>query len=389
MAAINSHFQKLTSHYLFPRIEKEAALLKEKKPDALLINLGIGDVTLPLAPSVVSALTDAAQEMGSSVKGYGPSQGYLFLRDLIKENEYKDLSISSDEIFVSDGAKCDISTIPEIFSPNCKVAIANPAYPVYVDTSVMAGREILYLPCTEETGFLPRPPREHVDLVYLCSPSNPTGAALSRKDLKAWVEYARKEKALLLFDAAYSSFITSDAPQSIYEIEGAEEVAIEFKSFSKNAGFTGLRCSFYVFPKTLHLQKEALYALWKRRNDTKFGGVSYLIQKGAAAVYSPQGKKEIAEQIATYKRRTKLFRDGLKNLGFTVYGGTDAPFVWCKAPNGFSSWQFFDTLLHNAHIICVPGSGFGECGEGFVRFSCFTDEKTLQEALNRIQRHTS
>lgn len=398
MASVNSHFQKLSAHYLFPRIEKQACLLKEKNPEAELINLGIGDVTLPLVPSVVSALCESAQEMGqkNSFKGYGPSQGYLFLRELIAKNDYANL-IDPEEVFISDGAKCDTANIQEIFDSRSRIAIANPAYPVYVDTTVIGGRSsheqadgtyegIIYLPCTEENGFLAHPPKEHADLVYLCSPNNPTGVALTRKVLEEWVDYAKKEKAVLLFDAAYCSYITSDAPRSIYEIPGAKEVAIEFRSLSKNAGFTGLRCSFLVIPKVLQLQGHSLHAIWKRRTDTKFGGVSYIIQKAAAAVYSPQGKKEIQTQIDIYKKRTHLLLQGLKDIGMTVYGGKDAPYLWCKTPRNLSSWEFFDLLLHKAHIIAVPGKGFGPCGEGYVRFSCFGEEKNLQEALSRLRK---
>lgn len=391
MACINTHFHKLANHYLFPRIEKQASLLKEKMPEARLINLGIGDVTFPLAKSVVAALTSAAEEMGKqeTFKGYGPSQGYLFLRELIAENDYCGLNIHPSEIFISDGTKCDTANIQDILDSACRVAIADPSYPVYVDASVMAGRsgeKILYLPCTEKTDFLPHPPQERAGLIYLCSPNNPTGAAMTRELLQKWVEYAKKEEAILLFDAAYSSYITSGAPKSIYEIPGAKDVAIECRSFSKHAGFTGLRCSFLVIPETLKLQGHSLHPLWKRRTDTKFGGVSYPIQKAAAATYSPQGKQEIGAQLEAYKKRSRLFLEGLQKMGYTVFGGKDAPYVWCKTPTGLSSWEFFDLLLHKTHIVSVPGEGFGPCGEGYVRFSCFSEEKNLQEALHRLQK---
>lgn len=399
MAHANAHFQKLTSYYLFPRIEKQASLLKEKTPDASLINLGIGDASLPLAPSIVKAICDAAQEMGDkkTFKGYGPSQGYLFLRELIAAHDFKNLNIHPDEIFVSDGAKCDTANILEAFDQNSIVAIPAPSYPVYVDSTVMAGRTlqgkedgtyegILYLPCTPDTGFLPLHPKTHADIVYLCSPNNPTGVAMTRELLKEWVQYAKKEKAILIFDAAYESYITSGAPHSIYEIEGAKDVAIEVRSYSKTAGFTGVRCSYMVIPKNIVIDNHSLHSIWKRRTDTKFGGVSYIVQKGAAAIYSPSGMREIGEQIQIYKNRAQILREGLVKLGYTVYGGEDAPYIWCQTTKGKSSWEFFDHLLHKAHIITVPGAGFGPCGEGYVRFSCFREEALLEKALNRLKK---
>jgi len=397
MAKINTHFQKLSAHYLFPRIEKQVSLLKEKRPEAELIDFGIGDVSEPLAEGLVKALCASALEMGSknTFKGYGPSQGYPFLREEIARHDYKGLGIHPDEIFISDGSKSDTANIHELFDQSSIVALPDPAYPVYVDATVMAGRSmgatssgtyegIHYLSCTEKNGFMPSPPASHTDLIYLCSPNNPTGVALPKELLQEWVRYAKKEKAVLLFDAAYEAYISSDAPHSIYEIEGAKDVAIEFRSYSKSSGFTGLRCAFTVIPKTLLLDSHSLHALWKRRSDTKFNGVSYIIQKAAAATYSSPCKEEIQAQITSYKKRTSLLMQGLQSLGYTIYGGKDAPYIWCKAPMGLSSWAFFDLLLQEAHIIAIPGSGFGPCGEGYVRFAAFKEEKIIEKSLKRF-----
>lgn len=403
MVKLNHHYQKLSGQYLFPEIDKRVNALKSRSPNALLLNLGIGDVSKPLTPSVVTALIAAAQEMGDKkgFRGYGPSQGYLFLREAIATHDYKDLGIHAEEIFISDGAKSDLGNLQEIFATDNRVALADPTYPVYLDTNVMAGRTrlplktgryggITYLPCTEENHFQPEPPSSACDLIYLCSPNNPTGVALNREVLKQWVAYAKKHKAVILYDGAYEAYITSaDTPRSIYEIEGAKEVAIEIRSFSKSAGFTGLRCSYTVVPHALKVldagSVHSLYHLWKRRCETKFNGVSYPVQKAAAALYAPAGQKERQELIKTYGERARFLKEGLEKLGYTVYGGIDAPYLWCKAPGKMTSWEFFETLLEKAHIVSIPGKGFGLLGERFVRFSAFAEPTALAEGLLRLK----
>lgn len=400
MTKLNHHFQKLSDTYLFPEIEKRVAALKEKNPSAPLLNLGIGDVTHPIFPNVIKALKDASEEMGSidTFRGYGPTEGYAFLREAICQNDYKD--ISPDEIFISDGINTDISNIQEIFSTENRVAVIDPAYPVYVDINVMAGRTrpllktggyggITYLQCDEENGFQPQPPNVHVDLVYLCSPNNPTGVALTRETLEKWVTYAKKHEAIILFDAAYEAFITSDAPRSIYEIEGAKEVAIEFKSFSKSSGFTGLRCSYTVIPHALRVSDagriHSLNELWRRRVETKSNGVSYPIQRAAEALYSPLGRLAIKNVIKTYNERAQSLLKGLDQIGYTVYGGVDSPYVWCKTPPKVGSWEFFDFILENIHVITLPGLGFGNAGNGFIRFSAFAPPEAIQQTLTRFK----
>lgn len=403
MVKLNHHYQKLSGQYLFPEIEKRVSAMKARSPDALLLNLGIGDVTKPLSSTVISALTQAVQEMGDkkTFRGYGPSQGYLFLREAIAAHDYKELGIQADEIFISDGAKSDLGNLQEIFAVDNRVALADPTYPVYLDTNVMAGRTrlplktgryggVTYLPCTEENGFQPEPPSSACDLIYLCSPSNPTGIALSRPLLSRWVDYAKKHKAVILYDGAYEAYITTpNTPRSIYEIEGAKEVAIEIRSFSKSAGFTGLRCSYTVVPHALKVldagSVHSLYHLWKRRCETKFNGVSYPVQKAAAALYSPNGQKETKELLKTYGERARFLKEGLEKLGYTVYGGVDAPYLWCKAPGKMTSWEFFEVLLEKAQIISIPGSGFGQLGERFVRFSAFAEPTSLAEGLLRLK----
>lgn len=400
MAKLNHHFQKLSDTYLFPEIDKRVAALKEKHPLIPLLNLGIGDVTRPLFPNVIEALLKASAEMGemTTFRGYGPSEGYEFLRRAIAENDYQD--IDPDEIFISDGINSDISNIQEIFSVDNRVAIIDPAYPVYVDINVMAGRTrpllktggyggITYLSCTEENGFQPEPPNAHVDLVYLCSPNNPTGVAMNRDLLTRWVQYAKEHEAVILYDAAYEAFITSGAPRSIYEIEGAKECAIEFRSFSKSAGFTGLRCSYTVIPHALKVRDagriQSLHSLWKRRVDTKSNGVSYPIQRAAEALYTPVGKVALKESVASYNQRAKTLLEGLKTIGYTVYGGIDSPYIWCKTPPKINSWEFFDFILQNAQIITLPGLGFGNGGDGFIRFSAFAEPDAIQQTLQRFQ----
>jgi len=402
MAKVNHHYIKLTGNYLFQEIEKKVSEFKKHSPSSELINLGIGDISQPLSPTIVSALESASREMGSAdtFKGYGPSQGYLFLREAIAENDYKGLPISPDEIFISDGAKNDIANLQEIFDIDNKVAMPDPTYPVYIDTNVMAGRTrpllktggyggILYLPCEEKNQFIPQLPNRSCDLIYLCSPNNPTGVAMDKKNLEKWVNYARENKAVILFDGAYEAYIRSpDCPRSIYEIEGATEVAIEIRSFSKTAGFTGLRCSYTVVPKALKLlegrQWISLHDLWKRRHDTKFNGVSYPVQKAAAAIYSPKGKKEVKSLIDSYLKEAKHLLQTLTKGGFKAYGGLDAPYLWVKAPAEATSWQFFDYLLEKNQIISVPGIGFGAAGDGFVRLSAFGHPSALAEAAKRL-----
>ncbi len=404
MANLNPHLEKLSSYYFFKDIDQRTAALMERQPQALLLNLGIGDITKPLAPHLLAALCTASQEMGDkkTFRGYGPSQGYPFLQEAILYGDYHRLGISIDEIFISNGAKCDLANIQEIFAPDCKIGMCDPSYPVFIDTNVMAGRTLAWseekggyegivtVPCLEENNFLPLPPSAPCDLIYLCSPNNPTGVALTRKVLKMWIDYALQHNCILLYDGAYEAYISSeDCPRSIYEMEGAREVAIEIRSFSKSAGFTGLRCSYSIIPKNLRAKLNgkdvSIHSIWRRRQDMKFGGVPYPIQKCAAAMYSPEGQTELKEMIQVYKERARFLYDGLKSIGFTVYGGMDAPYVWCKTPSGRTSWEFFDHLLEKAHIISIPGKGFGKMGEGYVRFSAFADPQILAESLLRIK----
>lgn len=389
MAQGNTHFTHLKREYIFPIIEQKLTDLKNSHPQAQILNLGIGDISLPLAPSIAQAIQEAVEEMTRRLYGYGPSQGYLFLREKILEEHYP--QFSSEEIFISDGINTDILAILDLFHPSCRVAIPTPAYPAYLDTNLLAGRKkkITKMPCTESTGFVPTPPDHPVDIVYLCSPHNPTGVAMNKKELTSFVSYAQKHGAVLLYDNAYEAFITSpDVPRSIYEIPGAEEVAVEFRSFSKSAGFTGLRCSYHVLPKqvtALFGKKQlSLHSLWMKRQSIKFNGVSYPIQKGAAASFSPQGKRETQEQVASYQRQIRFLKEGLQKKGFTCFGGIDAPYIWWKTPNNLSSWEFFDLLLQTCHLISIPGCGFGEHGEGFIRISGFTTEEIAQKVLQQI-----
>lgn len=393
MAKINSCFQDLKREYIFPIIERKTDELKQNHPNASIINLGIGDIALPLASSIAKAICQGVLEMQekTSMKGYGPSDGYQFLKTAIKENEYKHLNIGADEIFISDGANTDTASIQELFCQSSIVAITDPTYPVYFDSNIIAGRlkNILFLPCTKESRFVPLPPKEKCDLVYLCTPNNPTGVALNKEELKAWVDYAKAHDAILLVDNAYAAFITSsDVPSSIYEIPGATDVAIEFKSFSKSAGFTGLRCAYAVVPKGVFAyfedKKISIHSLWKKRQSIKSNGVSYPMQKGAEAVYTKEGQKETKSQVVSYLEQGQILLHGLKTLGHTCYGGTDSPYIWWQIPKGLTSWQFFDILLEKCHIISIPGSGFGKSGEGFLRLSTFTTKDKAEEALKRI-----
>src|SRR6266849_10802599 len=406
LARVNDHYLELKSSYLFSDIAKRVLAFGDANPGARLIRLGIGDVTRPLPPAVIRALHDAADDLGraETFKGYGPETGYPFLAEQIAAHDYgaRGLKVAPDEIFISDGAKSDTANIQEIFAPDCVVALTDPVYPVYVDSNVMAGRagradqagryaRLVYLPCTEENGFSPALPGRPVDLIYLCYPNNPTGAVLTRESLSAWVDYARRHQAVLLYDAAYEAYIRDpEVPHSIFEIEGAREVAIEFRSFSKTAGFTGTRCAFAVVPKELMGRSAtgasvSLHALWFRRQSTKFNGVPYLIQKAAAAVYTPEGGKQVRALIDHYMENARIIREGLTGAGFTVYGGDNAPYIWLSTPPGLSSWDFFDRLLAEAHVVGMPGSGFGPSGEGYFRLTAFGSREETREAVERIR----
>jgi LL-diaminopimelate aminotransferase len=404
MIKINENYLKLKSSYLFAEIGRRVSAFVQQNPDKEIIRLGIGDVTRPLVPACIEAFNKAVDEMGqaSSFKGYGPDQGYSFLREQIAKNDFQSrgANISADEIFISDGAKCDTANFQELFSQDIIVAVPDPVYPVYVDTNVMAGRTgdavdgryggLVYLDGNIDNGFVPSPPDIHVDLIYLCFPNNPTGATATKEQLKAWVDYARKEKALILFDAAYEAFI-SDAsiPRSIYEIEGAREVAVEFRSFSKTAGFTGTRCAFTVVPSECKVydskgEAHSLHAIWSRRHSTKFNGVSYPVQRAAEAAYSHNGKTQIRESIDYYMANAKLIKEKMSSLGYSCTGGVNAPYIWIECKS--DSWKFFDMLLNNAGVVCTPGAGFGRCGEGFIRISAFNSLENVKKALERIEK---
>ena len=396
MAQINDNYLKLKAGYLFPEIGRRVKAFQEKKPKASIIRLGIGDAVLALPKAVIRAFHEAVDEMAEPLTfhGYGPEQGYPFLIEAIIENDFKPrgVSLKPSEVFVSDGSKCDTGNIQEIFAVKNKIAVTDPVYPVYVDTNVMAGRtSIIYLPATAQNNFDPDPPKKKVDLVYLCSPNNPTGAAMGKNSLEKWVDTAKKNGAIILFDAAYEAFITDKAiPHSIYEINGAKEVAIEFRSFSKTAGFTGTRCAYTVVPEALKAKDKKgkmvrINPLWLRRHTTKFNGVSYPVQKAAAACYTPEGKQEIRELVDYYMDNARLIREGLTVLGFQVYGGINAPYLWLKTPGGIDSWSFFDKLLTEANVVGTPGSGFGPAGEGYFRLSAFAFKEKVEEALERIK----
>jgi LL-diaminopimelate aminotransferase len=405
MATINENFLKLQAGYLFPEVGRRMRAFQAKNPGAKIISLGIGDVTQPLAPAIIEAMKKAVDEMGEagSFRGYGPEQGYDFLIDAIIENDYnrRGVDLEGSEVFVSDGAKCDTGNILDIFGLDNIVAITDPSYPVYVDSNVMAGRtgeanengqfeKIVYMPCTAENNFIPVLPDSHVDIIYLCFPNNPTGAVTTKEVLSKWVDFARGSKAVILFDAAYEAFITeTDIPHSIYEIEGAKDVAIEFRSFSKTAGFTGVRCSFTVVPKQLKADTTdgravEVNPLWNRRHCTKFNGASYVSQAGAAAVYTAEGKQQCRRIIDIYMGNAKLIRESLGRLGYEVYGGVNAPYLWMKTPESVSSWDFFDQLLQKAHVVGTPGSGFGPSGEGYFRLTAFATPNNVKEAMERF-----
>ena len=383
---ISENYLKLSESYLFAEIARKVNDYKKKHPEADVISLGIGDVTQPLAPAVVEALHKAVDEMAvaASFRGYGPERGYDFLREAIVENDFRrhGIDVEADEIFVSDGAKSDTGNFQELLSEKCVVAVTDPVYPVYVDSNLMAGRTIVKLPCTPENGFVPELPSDHVDVIYLCYPNNPTGTTLTKAQLKAWVDYATQEEALIFYDAAYEAYIQSeDVPHSIYEIPGASRCAVEFLSYSKTAGFTGIRCGYTVVPKTLRMP---LNALWNRRQCTKFNGASYLSQRAAEAIYTSQGKVQIKETISYYMKNAHVMRASLTDMGFKVYGGIDAPYLWVKTPGNMTSWEFFNWMLQSAHIVCTPGVGFGDQGEGFVRLTAFGTHENTVKALRRI-----
>lgn len=402
MARINRNYEKLPGSYLFSEIARRTAAYQEANPDARLIKMGIGDVTRPLAPAVVAAMHAAVDDLAAAetFHGYGPEQGYAFLRDAIAEHDFaaRNIAIDPDEIFVSDGAKSDCGNIGDIFGTDNVVAVCDPVYPVYVDTNAMAGRagdfreelgkwsKLVYMPCVEENGFTPEIPQEKVDMIYLCFPNNPTGTVATKEQLKAWVDYANENKAVILYDSAYEAFITQDdVPHTIYEIEGARTCAIEFRSFSKTAGFTGNRCAYTVVPMELERDGAKLNALWNRRQCTKFNGVPYVIQRGAAAIYTEEGQRQIKETIAYYQENARVIREGLTAAGLTCFGGVNAPYIWLKTPNGMGSWEFFDKLLKEANVVTTPGAGFGPSGEGYIRLTAFGDADATKEAVARIR----
>jgi LL-diaminopimelate aminotransferase len=406
LALVNEHYLKLKAGYLFPEIGRRVKAFAEANPEARIIRLGIGDVTRPLPPAILKAFHDAVDELGSekSFMGYGPEQGYDFLINTIIEKSYNPIGVrlKSSEVFISDGSKCDTANILDIFALGNIVAIGDPVYPVYNDTNVMIGRTgevdnqgyyrgLVYMPCTEENGFTPDLPRHKVDIIYLCFPNNPTGAVATREQLKIWVDYALRTDAIIFFDAAYEAFITDPAiPHSIYEIEGAKRCAIEFRSFSKTAGFTGVRCALTVVPEelvatTIGGEAVNLNRLWNRRQSTKFNGVSYPVQRAAAAVYSEEGWKQTREIIDYYMENARIIREGLSAGGLTVYGGVNAPYIWLKTPGAIPSWDFFDKLLRECHVVGTPGSGFGPSGEGYFRLSAFGNRENVIEAVERIK----
>ncbi len=403
MTTINRNYLKLPGSYLFSEIARRVSVYADANPDKKLIRLGIGDVTRPLVPAVTAAMHAAVDEMATAegFHGYGPEQGYDFLREAIAAHDYhaRGVEIDPSEIFVSDGAKSDCGNIGDIFGTDNVVAVCDPVYPVYVDTNAMAGRagdfseatgmwnRLVYMPCVAENGFAPAIPEEKADLVYLCFPNNPTGAVATRAQLQAWVDWANANGSVILFDSAYEAFISDpDIPHTIFEIPGAKTCAIEFRSFSKTAGFTGTRCAYTVVPKALERDGASLNALWNRRQCTKFNGVPYVVQRGAAAIYTPEGHTQVMENIAFYKRNAKVIFDGLKAAGLTVSGGENSPYVWAKTPDGMGSWEFFDKLLHQANVVTTPGAGFGPSGEGYIRLTAFGGADTTVEAVERIRK---
>ncbi len=407
MTYINEDFLKLPGAYLFSEIAQKVTVFKTQNPEADVISLGIGDVTQPLIPAVTEALHRAADEMAhaETFRGYGPERGYSFLRKAIVENDFlaRGIEISEDEVFVNDGAKSDTGNFQELLGKDVRIAVTDPIYPVYIDSNVMGGRtgeldadghwsNVVYMPCCAENGFVPALPQEDVDVIYLCYPNNPTGTTLAREELQRWVDYAQEHDALIFYDAAYEAYIQDDSiPHSIYEIEGARRVAVEFHSFSKTAGFTGIRCRYTVVPhdvtaSTKDGQRIALNPVWNRRQSTKFNGTSYLSQRAAEAIYTPAGKQQTKQAIDYYMQNARMMRETLTDMGLEVYGGTDAPYLWIRTPKGMTSWQFFDEMLHKACVVCTPGAGFGPAGEGYVRLTAFGQHEATKEALERIKR---
>ena len=404
MARINDAYGRLQGAYLFSEVAKRVAAQKERNPQLEVISLGIGDVTRPLVPAVIEALHKAVDEMGraETFHGYGPEQGYAFLREAIVEHDYKPrgVNISADDIHISDGAKPDVGNFQELFSNDAIIAVTDPVYPVYVDSNIMAGRggvwnngwsDIVYLPCTMSNNFMPELPKRVPDLIYLCYPNNPTGTVLNRDQLAVWVDYARKNGSIILYDSAYEAFISEpDVPHSIYEIPGAEEVAVEFRSYSKTAGFTGLRCAYVVIPqgvtgKALDGKSTSLAAMWKRRQSTKYNGCPYIVQRAAAAIYTPEGQTQTREVIRDYMSNAATILKVMEDLGLSTVGGRNAPYVWTRTPDGASSWDFFDHLLHKAGVVCTPGAGFGPSGEGYVRFTAFGTKENTLKAMERVK----
>ena len=402
MFKLNDNYLKLPGSYLFSTIGKKVKAYSDEHPDKKIIRLGIGDVTQPLAPAIIKALHGAVDEMADAktFRGYAPDLGYEFLRNAIAENDYKarGCEIAADEIFVSDGAKSDSANIQEILSLDNRIAVCDPVYPVYVDSNVMAGRtgvydaasqtwsDVIYMPCNAEDNFVPELPKETPDVIYLCYPNNPTGTTLTRKQLQVWVDYANKVGALIIYDAAYEAYISeADVPHTIYECEGARSCAIELRSFSKNAGFTGVRLGFTVIPKDIKCGDVMLHSLWARRHGTKYNGAPYIVQRAGEAVYSAEGKAELKEQVAYYMKNARTIKDGLAAAGYTVFGGVNAPYIWLKTPDNMSSWDFFDYLLENVNIVGTPGSGFGPSGEGYFRLTAFGSYENTVEALERIK----
>lgn len=406
MVKVNDNYLKLPGSYLFSAIAKKVNAYTAANPDKKIIRLGIGDVTQPIAPALIKALHDAVEEMGSAetFHGYAPDLGYGFLREAIAAGDYeaRGCKIEADEIFISDGAKCDCGNIQEIFSEDAVIAVCDPVYPVYVDSNVMAGRtgeydektgkwsRVIYMPCMAENQFVPELPEETPDLIYLCVPNNPTGTTLTRDQLKVWVDYANRTGAVILYDAAYEAYIAEPSvPHSIFEIDGARTCAIEFRSFSKNAGFTGVRLGFTVIPKELVRGGVMLHSLWARRHGTKFNGAPYIVQKAGEAVYSPEGRAQLKEQVAYYMRNAKVIYEGLKEIGCEVYGGVNAPYIWLLVPGGMTSWEFFDCLLNEAGVVGTPGSGFGPSGEGYFRLTAFGTYENTVEAVERMKNMVS
>ena len=380
----NTYLQQLDGNYLFTEIVRRTEAYRQANPDKQILRLGVGDVTQAVPEPVIRAMHRAVDELArpETFHGYGPEEGYRWLREAVVTNDYRPLGIAleADEVFISDGAGSDLGNLSDLFGPANRVAILDPSYPAYIDTSLMAGRELFFLPCRAENGFVPELPTEQADLIYLCFPNNPTGAVLTREQLRQWVDYARAKRSIIIFDSAYEAFIQdTDIPHSIYEIPGAEEVAIEVRSYSKTAGFTGVRCGYTVVPKATGLN-----AMWLRRQCTKYNGTSYIAQRGAEATYTSEGREAIRQCIAQYHRTARILLDGLSQRGYEVFGGVNAPYIWCRVPEGHTSWSYFDYLLENSQVVCTPGVGFGPAGEGYVRFSAFSRQEDCIEALERI-----